>query len=60
MAALNVSVPGTKYEHALKTLEFTPQEPGLFENKYYVRDIGNVSTIDLDTNEAEVLVKVEH
>ncbi len=56
----SVSVPFGTFHNALKTLESTPLEPGLFENKFYVPGVGNVLTVDLDTGEREVLVSVRH
>jgi hypothetical protein len=56
----SVTVPFGTFHNALKTLEFTPLEPGLYENKYYVPGVGNVKTVDLDTGETEVLVSVKH
>lgn len=53
-----VSVPYGTFRNALKTLESTPLEPGLRENKYYVPGVGNVLTVDLDTGEREELVRV--
>jgi hypothetical protein len=46
------------YDHALKTTETTPLEPDLHENKFYARDIGNLSTVNVDTGETSVLVKI--
>jgi hypothetical protein len=38
-----VSVPFVSSHHALRTREWTPLEPAVVDNKYYVRGIGNVS-----------------
>ena len=46
------------YDHVLKTLETTPLEPDLHENKFYVLGIGNISTVDVDTGEKSELVKI--
>ena len=46
-----------RYDYrALKTLAFTPLEPALKKNKYYIRGVGKVLTVDLDTS-ARVLVR---
>ena len=38
----SVKVPYVASRHALKTMEWTPLEPGVIDTKYYVRGIGNV------------------
>ncbi|HKN44469.1 MAG TPA: hypothetical protein VJW23_11140, partial [Propionibacteriaceae bacterium] len=38
----NVSVPFVSSHHALRTREWTPLEPRVLDNKYYVRGIGTV------------------
>ena len=40
-----VSVPFVSSRHALRTKEWTPLEPGVLDNKYYVRGIGTVREI---------------
>jgi len=40
-----VSVPLLHSRHALRTREWTPLEPGVIDNKYYVRGIGTVREI---------------
>jgi hypothetical protein len=40
-----VSVPFVSSRHALRTREWTPLEPDVVDNKYYVRGIGDVSEI---------------
>jgi hypothetical protein len=37
-----VSVPFVSSRHAVRTKEWTPLEPGVIDNKYYVRGIGTV------------------
>jgi hypothetical protein len=37
-----VSVPFVASRHALRTREWTPLEPGVIDNKYYLRGVGNV------------------
>src|SRR5262249_54383153 len=44
------------YDHVLKTLETTPLEPDLHENKFYAQGIGNLSTVNVDTGETSLLV----
>jgi len=39
----HVSVPFGGFDHALRTREWTPLEPGVIDAKYYVRGIGEVS-----------------
>jgi hypothetical protein len=41
----SVSVPFVSSHHALRTKEWTPLEPGVIDNKYYVRGIGTVKEI---------------
>jgi len=38
-----VSVPFGNFDHALRTREWTPLEPGVIDAKYYVRGVGEVS-----------------
>jgi hypothetical protein len=40
-----VSVPFVSSRHALRTKEWTPLEPGVIDNKYYVRGVGDVREI---------------
>ncbi|HEX4719237.1 MAG TPA: hypothetical protein VH300_11950, partial [Thermoleophilaceae bacterium] len=57
----NVSVPYGSYTNALRTREWTPLEPGVVDNKYYVRDIGEVSEATVKGgNEKFRLVAVRH
>ncbi len=45
VAALDATLTlsnGTLHSNALKTIEWTPLEPGAVENKYYIEDIGMV------------------
>ena len=37
-----VTVPAGSFRHALRTRETTALEPGVVDNKYYVRGIGTV------------------
>lgn len=40
-----VSVPFVSSRHALRTREWTPLEPGVLDNKYYVRGVGTVREV---------------
>lgn len=40
-----VQVPAGRFTHALKTRETTALEPGVVDNKYYVRGIGEVKEV---------------
>ncbi len=42
----------------LHTLESSPLEPGVEEDKYYGKDVGNVLIVDPDTLEREVLISI--
>jgi hypothetical protein len=42
-----VSVPFVSSEHALRTREWTPLEPAVVDNKYYVRGVGLVGEISV-------------
>jgi hypothetical protein len=37
-----VRTPGASSRRALKTAEWTPLEPGVLDQKFYVRSVGNV------------------
>jgi hypothetical protein len=41
----SVSVPFVSSKRALRTREWTPLEPGVIDNKYYIRGIGSVREI---------------
>jgi hypothetical protein len=43
----SVRVPALSSKHALKTEEWTPLEPDVISNKYYVRGIGTVREVDV-------------
>ena len=53
-----VSVPAGTFRHALRTEETTRLEPGVLDNKYFVRGIGEVKEVSI-TGGAERLVLVE-
>jgi hypothetical protein len=39
----SISVPYGSFTHVLKTKEWTPLEPGVVDNKYYARGVGEVA-----------------
>ncbi len=41
----SVKVPGASSTRAMRTKEWTPLEPGVLDNKYYVRGIGTVKEL---------------
>jgi hypothetical protein len=52
----NESVPAASCNNdCLVTREFTPLEPGVNENKYYVRDIGTILEVDAEGNRTELV-----
>jgi hypothetical protein len=56
---VRVALPGKRFGKALQTFDFTPLEPEAREQKYYVRGIGQVLTVDLVTGDRTRLVSVE-
>jgi hypothetical protein len=52
-----VTVPYGSFLEVVKTLDYTPLEPDLKEEKYYASGIGPVKTVNLRTGEEEVLVE---
>ena len=57
---VRVRLPGGRFGKALQTFEFSPLEPeSRGEHKYYVRGVGLVLEVDLNTGERMRLVKVE-
>jgi len=56
---VRVKVPYGSFENALKTFDFTPLEPEVKENKFYVRGVGLVLSLDRVTGEREELVSIE-
>lgn len=57
----SVEVPLGSYTNVLLTEEWTPLEPAVLDNKYYVRGIGEVREVAVKGPAEElVLVKVEH
>ena len=56
-----VKVPFGSYKDALMTKEWTPDEPDVLVNKYYVRDIGTVRDVAVKGDKEEfLLVDVKH
>jgi hypothetical protein len=55
----SATVPyGTFEGTALRTFEFSPLDPNLYEDKFYVQGVGQVLTIDLVTGDREELVSI--
>lgn len=54
----HVDVPYGAFRKTLKTLEFTPLEPGARENKYYAPGVGLVLAVNRETGEREELVRI--
>ena len=56
-----VKTPFGTYKDAVMTKEWTPDEPDVLVNKYYVRDIGTVRDVAVKgDNEEFLLVGVKH
>ncbi|MCD4845216.1 MAG: hypothetical protein K8R25_12090 [Methanosarcinales archaeon] len=56
----SVQVPAGNYKGCLKTLDYTPLEPGVVEHKYYCEDVGgSVLEIKPDSGEKLELVSIE-
>jgi hypothetical protein len=54
-----VRVPAVSSRHSLRTREWTPLEPGVVDNKYYVRGIGTVRELTVKGgNERFALVSI--
>lgn len=56
----HVVVPVGTFNTAFETIETTPLEPQVAEEKYYVPGIGLVLTVDRRTGEREELIKARH
>jgi hypothetical protein len=54
----SVDVPYGSFDGVLQTDDFTPLEPGIIEQKYYVEGVGNVLVVNETTGEQELLVKI--
>ena len=55
-----VIVPYGTFRHALRTKEWTPLEPDVIDNKYYVRGIGEVREVTVKGPREELfLVRVK-
>jgi hypothetical protein len=52
-----VTVPFGSFSAVLKTLDYTPLEPGVREEKFYAPGIGPVKTVNLTTGEEDVLLE---
>jgi hypothetical protein len=56
-----VHVPFGDFQNALRTKEWTPLEPDVLDNKFYVRGVGQVREVAVKgAKEVLELVKVEH
>jgi hypothetical protein len=58
----SVAVPHGTYDHVLRTEETTATEPGIVDNKYYVRGIGEVEEVQVagdGPSEKAVLTQIE-
>ena len=56
----SVTVPFGTFRHALRTKEWTPLEPDVLDNKYYVRGIGEVREVTVKGPREELfLVRVK-
>jgi hypothetical protein len=54
-----VSVPYGSFSNVLKTKDFSPLEPDVVENKYYVQNIGEVKAVTVKgESEEETLVEI--
>lgn len=54
-----VKVPYGTFTGALETFNYTPLEPDARESKFYAPGVGNVSTVNLETGERQVLVSIK-
>jgi hypothetical protein len=57
----SIKVRYGSFHHALRTLERTSLEPGVVDNKYYVRGVGEVKELTVKGgNESLQLVDILH
>jgi hypothetical protein len=57
----SVSVPFGSFNHALKTQETSPLDPGVVEDKYYVACVGEVKSVVVQGgDEKSKLVSIDH
>jgi hypothetical protein len=54
----SVTVPFDSYTNCLMTLEFSALEPDVSENKFYVKGVGFIKSIDVGTNFSSELVGI--
>jgi len=55
----SITVPYGSFRNVLVTKEWTPLEPGVSENKYYARGVGNILNVDVQGGSGQTaLVKV--
>ena len=55
----NVSVPYGSFSNVLKTKEFSPLEPDVSENKYYVANVGDIKEKTKGSKEGIELVQIK-
>jgi len=53
----STTVPAGAFSGVVRTLDYTPLEPGVKEEKYYAPGIGLVRTVNLATGEVDILVE---
>lgn len=53
-----VNVPFGTFDDVLKTMEWTPLEPGALEHKFYAEEIGLIKVVALDTGETIELIDI--
>jgi hypothetical protein len=57
----SVDVPYGRFDHCLQTREWTPLEPGIVEQKFYARGVGEVRMVAVKGEKEEMeLVSVSH
>jgi hypothetical protein len=55
----SVSVNSVTYNNCLKTQEFSPLEPDVFEHKFYAPGVGNIQTVDVESGQHLDLVQIK-
>ena len=51
------TVPAGSFAGCLQTLEYTPIDPGVFEQKFYASGVGLVLEVNVETNERIELIE---
>ena len=54
----STSVPFGDYGNCLKTKDFSPLEPDVFEHKFYAQGVGQVQTVDTNTGQHLDLISI--